>query len=252
MFILKKIAIFLFYPLFAGLLLQAAGIFCLFRKKTKLGTGLVAAGFLLLILFSYGPVMDPLFSAYENSFPVLSEPEKLTDLQWIVVLGGGVTPDERLTPAGQLSLSSLARLTEGLRILRRLPSARLLVSGGRVFSSVSEASLMKKAALDLGAEEKRIWLEEASRDTEDQALNLKKTLGTKPFILITSAFHMKRSLYLFEKHGMRAIPAPADFQIKRKDDIDPFVFFPSPESLGRAQRFIKELLALFLMKLTGA
>lgn len=248
MFILKKIMIFLFYPLVLGLLLQAAGIFYFFRKKFKTGTGLMVAGFILLLMFSYKPVMDPLFSTYESSYPVLFEPEKLKGIEWVVVLGGGVTPDERLTPAGQLSLSSLSRLTEGLRILRRLPSARLLVSGGRVFNRVSEAEIMKKAAMDMGAEEKQIVLEEESKDTKDQAEMLKKSLGTKPFILITSAFHMKRAMTLFEKQGMQAIAAPADFQIKRKDLIDPGTFFPSPESLSRAQRFLKEMLALFLMK----
>ncbi len=249
MFILKKIIIFLFYPLVLGLLLQAAGIFCLFRKRIKTGTGLVAAGFILLVLFSYDPLTKPVFSSYESSCPVLSQPEKLKDIRWVVVLGGGVSPDTRLTPANQLSYSSLSRLAEGLRILRRLPSARLLVSGGCVFSSVSEASLMKKTAMDMGIEESRIVLEDQSLDTEDQSLLLKKFLDTRPFILITSAFHMRRTLYLFEKQGMRAIPAPADFQVKTKNGMDPCVFFPSPESLSRSQRFLKEILALFLMKL---
>lgn len=250
MFILKKIMIFLFYPLVLGLLLQAAGVFCLFRKKFKTGTGLVAAGFFLLLLFSYDPVSSPVFSSYESFCPVLAEPEKLKEIQWVVVLGGGVSPDTRLTPANQLSYSSLSRLTEGLRILRRLPSARLLVSGGCVFSNISEASLMKKTAMDMGIEESRIVLEDQSRDTEDQSLLLKKFLDTKPFILITSAFHMRRALYLFKKQGMQPIPAPADFQVKAKNGIAPCDFFPSPESLGRVQRFLKEILALFLMKLT--
>ena len=249
MFILKKIIIFLFYPLVLGLFLQAAGVFCLFRKRIKTGTVLVVSGFMLLVLFSYDPVINPVFSSYESSFPVLSEPEKLKEIRWVVVLGGGVTPDTRLTPANQLSYSSLARLAEGLRILGKLPSARLLVSGGCVFSSVSEALVMKNTAVDMGVEESRIVLEDQSRDTFEQAERLKEILGTKPFILITSAFHMRRALSLFEKQGMQVIPAPADFQVKEKNGIDPFLFFPSPESLGRAQRFLKEILALFLMKL---
>lgn len=248
MFILKKIMIFFFYPLVLGLFLQAAGIFCLFRKKIKTGTGLVAAGFILLVLCSYMPVIGPLFSAYESSYAVLSDPEKFKDVQWIVVLGGGVIPDERLTPANQLVFSSLSRLTEGLRILRKIPSARLLLSGGRVFSTVSEASIMKKAAMDSGVHENQIVLEEESRDTGDQAEMLKKSLGIKPFILITSAFHMKRAMYLFEKQGMHPIAAPADFQIRRKDFIDPVLFFPSPEALSWAQRLLKEILGLFLIK----
>ena len=251
LFLLKKILIFLFYPLVIGLFLQALGLVLLFCKKIRSGVVLTTAGFLVLMLFSYRPLMDPLVSSYESVFPVLSEVEKLKDVEWIVVLGGGVTPDERLTAANQLSWSSLSRLIEGIRILRLLPSARLLVSGGRVFSDISEAGLMKRAAMEIGADENRIVLEDKSRDTGDQAQKLKKVLGEKPFVLVTSAFHMKRAVYDFEKIGMHPVPAPADFQVKIKEYIDPGLFFPSPESLGRAQRNLKEILALILMRVTN-
>ena len=45
-------------------------------------------------------------------------------------------------------------------------------------------------------------------DTKEEAVETKKILADKPFILVTSAFHMKRSALLFQKEGLNIIPSP--------------------------------------------
>jgi uncharacterized SAM-binding protein YcdF (DUF218 family) len=61
----------------------------------------------------------------------------------------------------------------------------------------------------MGVPKDNMIIEEASKDTKDQARLIKPIVGTAPFVLVTSAIHMPRSMALFEKLGMNPIPAPA-------------------------------------------
>ncbi|NIA11024.1 MAG: hypothetical protein GWP10_15165 [Nitrospiraceae bacterium] len=91
---------------------------------------------------------------------------------------------------------------------------------------------------------KDILLESASKDTKDEAHLIKDIVGNDGFILVTSASHMPRSMALFEKHGMRPIPAPTEYLVKESRKIDPSIFFPSAEGLRKTERAFHEYLGL--------
>ena len=60
------------------------------------------------------------------------------------------------------------------------------------------------------------WLEEQSLNTYENAIYSKEILddrGITRIVLVTSAWHMPRSVALFEKQGFEVIPAPADYTI---------------------------------------
>src|SRR5205814_3400389 len=96
-----------------------------------------------------------------------------------------------------LSRSAQARLTEAVRILRHLPDAKLLLSGPAVGKWPSHATMMSRAALSLGLDEKRIELIEQVRDTEDESLAVKNKVGAEPLALVTTAWPMPRAVALF-------------------------------------------------------
>jgi len=60
-----------------------------------------------------------------------------------------------------------------------------------------------------------------------------------PYLLVTSAFHMRRSLMIFKKAGMDVIPYPANYIVRRKAVISDLV--PSAEPLFYWTFYIKEV-----------
>lgn len=96
----------------------------------------------------------------------------------------------------------------------------LLLSGGprTNFSKTTEASVMKRIAKKLGVPSNKIILEDASTTTIENALFVKQLLDSLDFdyddiCLVTSDFHMKRSLYIF-----RDIVDPEIFSLVSKYD----------------------------------
>jgi uncharacterized SAM-binding protein YcdF (DUF218 family) len=78
---------------------------------------------------------------------------------------------------------------------------------------------MMDMALKLGVDPSNIILDEKSSNTYEHTLNLKSYLENQKFLLVTSAIHMERAMGLFQKSGLKPIPAPTDHLLKRKYKI---------------------------------
>jgi uncharacterized SAM-binding protein YcdF (DUF218 family) len=92
MFLFKKIVAPLFFPVPLCLEILLLGLFLLwFTKKQKAGKIIVSIGVGLIILFSYGTFQDILLRSLENKYPPLINLQKVDDVKWVVVLGGGHT-----------------------------------------------------------------------------------------------------------------------------------------------------------------
>jgi len=252
MFLFKKIVAPLFSPLSLCLEFLFVGLFLLwFTRKQRIGKMLVCVGIVLLILFSYPPLPDLFLRSLEYRYPPLVDVTRCSDIQWVVVLGGGHRSDSELPVTSQLSASSLSRLAEGVRIHRFLPESKLLLSGGTVFDPIPEARVMAGVAEMMGIKGNKIVPEERSKDTGDQARFIYEIVGDERLILVTSASHMPRSMALFQKMGMKPMPAPTDYWVRKGQGIDPGVFFPSAASLRKAERALYEYLGLGWARLTG-
>jgi uncharacterized SAM-binding protein YcdF (DUF218 family) len=184
---------------------------------------LVTVSFVILAVCSYEAFPNFLIGRLERQYQPLPSVRHLTDVPWVVVLGGGVAEDNELTDPDQLNDPSLSRLIEGIRIHRQIPGSRLLLSGGAVFGTVTKAAVMAGTAVSLGTNRQALYLDTRSNDTKDQAKEVKKIVGSKRFILVTSAAHMPRVMALFGKQGLVPTPAPADFQIKKRQSISPAI-----------------------------
>jgi uncharacterized SAM-binding protein YcdF (DUF218 family) len=164
------------------------------------------------------------------------------------VLGGGVRDKTDVPPNTQLGSSSLARLVEGVRLYQLLKDQhikpKLVLSGGRIFGSPAAAGIMRNTAVILGVEPKDIILENGSEDTHDEAINLRDTLKNKPFLLVTSAFHMRRSMALFEAEGMQPIAAPTQFLFK-ENSYSISHYFPNGIAVTQTDIALHEYLGLF-------
>ncbi len=132
----------------------------------------------------------------------------------IVVLGGGLKYDGREKPH-QLNLNtrSALRLQHGAYLAKKL-DLPLLVSGGvGAGFKASEAFVMARTLKDDYGLEAR-WQETNSSTTEENARFASLTLqaeGIKKIILVTQAYHMRRSALAFEAQGMEVVMAPCGF-----------------------------------------
>lgn len=245
MFLFKKIVAPLLFPLSIILEILIVGIFLLwFTRRQKTGKMVVFAGVLLLALFSYGSISDICLKTLEDKHTPLIEPQTFSDVKWVVVLGGGHNSDPKIPVTGQIGDSSLSRLLEGIRIHKKLPASKLILSGSGVYDPVSNAVVMAGVAEVMGIVDNKLVLEELSRDTKDQARLIHEIVGDERFILVTSASHMLRSMALFQKSGMKPIPAPADYLVKESQGISPHIFFPNAGSLLKMERVFYEYLGL--------
>ena len=209
-FLLKKHLSPLLFPVPLCVLLLLAGVLLLWRAKNRRwGRALASAGLGVLLLGALPPLPEAGIRYLEAPWSIY-KPAAGADVRWVVVLGGGVTVDPGLPPTAQLTRSSLIRLVEGIRILGLHPQARLLLSGGTPFGAPrSEAAVMADAARQLGVSADRIVLEESSWDTEGQAAGVRPIVGRDPFVVVTTASHLRRAMALFEAQGLSPIPAPA-------------------------------------------
>jgi len=169
----------------------------------------------------------------------------------VVVLGGGHTSDETLPVTSQINGSSLVRLIEGIRIYRKHQGSKLFLSGGRGFDPIPNAEVMARVAREIGIDESDIILETSSKDTKDEARIIKPVVGSDPFVLVTSASHMPRSMALFKKFEMNPIPAPTGHQVKQRQSLAPSAFFPGSGNLQNSRKALYEYLGMAWARLRG-
>jgi len=243
LFLFKKIAGELLAPLSVVLVAATVGLVLLwFTRRQRLGKLIATAAFLLLVTLAYGWLGCPALQALEREYAPMASPPP--GIKWIVVLGGGASSDPDLPPLWRASDATLARAVEGVRLHRQLPDARLVFSGGAVFGSGSDAETMSALALGLGVARERIVNEGVSEDTESQARVIREMLKGEPCILVTSAVHMRRSLALFRKQGIDALPAPTHYLSQSNAGIQPADFFPRPGRIRGADAAAHEYLGL--------
>lgn len=244
-FLTKKVLSSILYPVPMVLLALGSGLLLLWITPWKrAGRLLVTLGTLVLACLSWGPAAESIVKPLEQEHPPLVFHETKGELAWIVVLGSGHFSDPKLSPVAQLDEASLVRLAEGIRIHRLLPGSRLLLSGGSLHDPMSNAQVMAKAASSLGVDPKNMVLEKASRNTEEQAVGIKRILGGEPFVLVTSAVHMPRAVEIFQALGMRPVAAPTGNLVKEGQEKSPTRNYPSCENLRKTRRAFHEYLGI--------
>ncbi|MFZ1530423.1 MAG: YdcF family protein [Ferruginibacter sp.] len=135
---------------------------------------------------------------------------------------------------------------------------KLMISGGSgsLFKQqYKEADFVKQEFMKMGVPAEDIITENQSRNTFENARNSKLILDSMqlpgPYLLITSAMHMKRSKAVFKKAGLAIVPYPANFA-----EIDNPVGFadaiiPTEDAFDGWEKLLREMVGLWVYKLTG-
>jgi len=202
--------------------------------------------FLATALYSLSivPVADRLTAGLEGRYAIPARPEGDS----IVLLGGGVYGRAAdLTGAGFPSEEMLPRVVTAARLQRRL-GVPVVVSGGKVFDRQdAEAPVVARVLSDLGVPREKILVEAKSRDTVENARRAKEILsanGLRRPLLVTSAYHMRRAVAVFEKAGVAVTPVPAGFRTWKGKPYPWASYLPSAGAFHGSTTALREYLGL--------
>ncbi|MFX4296140.1 YdcF family protein [Pseudosulfitobacter pseudonitzschiae] len=250
-FVASKLFWFLARPESWILGLLALGLWALWRQYLAAAQRFVLSSVLLILLIGFVPVGQLLVRPLEARFPAAPE---ITAPMGIIVLGGG--EKSAMSAASGLPEFNMAgeRLVMGVALAQQFPAATLIFTGGSaslIGTGVSEADGATGLFALFGVPDSQIVLEHRARNTAENASRTNELVEDPthgPWVLVTSAFHMPRSLGSFCKAGWRnIIPYPVDY---RAADLGG-VTWRFAENLDLLNTAVKEWIGLFAYFFTG-
>ena len=250
-FILPKIILFLLLPPSSLIIVIALGVL-LIRRYSRLAKAFIVFGLSVLYLLSIRPISDALIKPLESSFPPLKA-SSINSANVIVVLTGGVTDLSWRSISPQPSITSLSRLTYGITLYKQVSGINIIISGGSgdpEKQNISEADAMKDMAIALGVPAKDMLIERDSRNTIESVNALRRFVGDKSMVLVTSASHMKRAVAMFKKMGMNVVPAPTDY-ISEQKKVSLYSLIPIANHLLTSSTAFYEYISFIWYRVNG-
>lgn len=250
-FILSKIAWGVLRADSLVILLIGAGVVALVLGHRFAGAGLVLFALVTILAVALSPLSNRLLLGLESRHSV---PEVAGPVAGIVVLGGAEDPFSTAEWGVPRSNEAGSRFLVALDLARRFPEAAVMFTGGSGnfrASRMPEAEVARRILTGAGLDESRLILESASRNTAENArLGAAVVPGRAgAWLLVTSAFHMPRSVEAFCAAGWQeVVPYPVDFRSSRGPHR---VSWKPAESFVRLNTALREYLGLAAYRMTG-
>lgn len=250
---IAKIVWFFLTPSNALVTAALAGLLLMRTKRMRLGQRMAFGSVALLLVAGLSPLANLLILPLETRFPAFVDDG--TPVTGIVVIGG--TYDTEATNVhGQMALNETGeRLIALGELARRYPEAKLIYAGGGsefTPDTTPEATLVENTAHQLGVARERILYDRRSLNTFQNALYAKELAEPKAgerWLVVTSAFHMPRTMGVFRKAGFDVVPYPVDYRTAGAASLArPFAFVG--EGLRRTDVATKEWIGLLSYYLT--
>jgi uncharacterized SAM-binding protein YcdF (DUF218 family) len=253
-FVISKVGWFFLTPSNLLLLATIAGVALLYWKRTRTwGFRLAACGAMATLLVVLLPVGDWLIGSLERRFPAFSVCTTIPPrpVAGIILLGGAISSQEIDGKILEDLGSSADRIRKAAQLSRDYPDLPLVISGGQAFprkGARTEAVATAAVLNELGVDLRRLRLETASRTTAENAEFVSAQAEKGSWLLVTSAFHMPRSVGSFRKAGVNVIAVPTDWLV---DDNRPILTMSAIDRLGRLDLGVHEYLGLAAYWITG-
>ncbi len=270
MFVISKLLLFVTQPLawvglllIAGLLLLRSGLHVPLQvqrenqsnPKSLWGFSLVGLALFVLVLQGWETLPDALIRKLEDTYPSQATTPDLKNFAGMVVLGGALESTSVWEGRSQPALNEAAeRMVAPLPLMQQHPHLRLLFTGGEgelLAKGLTEAQRAEIFYHAMGLAPARLILEDRSRNTFENAILSAAIEGVdikKPWLLVTSAWHMPRAMATFEKAGWNVTAYPVDFRTGR---TTPWTDYSLPDGAAKWQLVLHELLGLWVYQLTG-
>ncbi|MDZ7920712.1 YdcF family protein [Rhodoferax sp.] len=254
MFIASKILALVTQPLLWVFILLLLSLLVL-RRRPRAGHWLVGTALLAMVLTAWKPLPELLLRQLESRYPEFVPQADLSGYAGLVVLGGATESGRTQMAHVQPMLNEAAeRMTSTVAVLRYNPTLRVLFTGGEgalMGIGQSEAERAKMFFDSLGLSGPQVQYESASRNTYENAVLTAKLPGVDPtqrWLLVTSAWHMPRSMATFQKAGWNVTAYPVDFRTGADSD---WLDFAMAGGASDWQNALHELVGLLAYKLTG-
>lgn len=253
-FILSKTLVYLILPVpFLALLLI---IFLLVRNRK------LKRVFLILFCSFFFLYTNPFLANYvmrwwETPATPIAELEEAYDAAIIL---SGVTDTDKYPQDRVHTNKGADRILHTLQLYKLGKVPLIIVSGGSgkliTEEEAAEAELIKRVLLLSGVAEKDIMTEEESRNTYENALFTtrlikEKNLAEDKLLLVTSAFHMRRSLASFKKAGLLPRPYAVDFYAGEPEYTPDHLLIPDPGAINQWTKLISEWTGCLMYRMSG-
>jgi len=230
------------------------GTILLATRWARLGRKLLIVSVVLVAICGFSPLGNLLLYPLEARFPSWDPTHGAPD--GIVVLGGAIDGDLSVSHGKAVFTRAADRVIEAAALARQYPKVRIIYSGGSANLMDADAREADYAAAifeRLGVAKDRLTMERRSRNTKENAEFSKLLAAPKSgerWLLLTSAFHMPRSVGIFRKAGFAVEPYPVDWRTGGSGDLLTFSPF-ALDGLERTEVAVREYLGLVAYWISG-
>lgn len=251
-FILSKTVAFLFMPLMVVCLCFLISVLI---KRKNLKKWFFWSGFSLLFFFANDFIANEVMRVWE----IKTKPYRDMKTYSVGIVLTGATNSE-LQPNDRVYFNHAAdRVVHTVQLYKLGLIKKILISGGsgRLVNTASrEAKQFKEAMLLMGIPEDSIIIEDKTRNTRESAVEVKKIITRLKYkdencLLITSAFHMRRSLACYNKAGIIPDNFTTDFYAHPRQYYFDILFIPKIEAFVIWHILVREWLGMAAYKLAG-
>lgn len=229
-------------------------IFAIFSKNKKRKARAFITATILLFVFTNSFILNEVMLKWE--IPAIKN--EVLEKHTIGIVLGGMTFYDRTFERIHFHQGS-DRLLQAIDLYKRGKIKKIFISGGSgsMVYKDKEAIYLKSYLLTLEIPESDILIESESKNTRENALFTAETLkkiypkGTGTSLLITSGFHMRRSLLCFEKAGLKVSPYSTDRYSGKRVFYFDHLFIPNTQTLVGWDVLIHELVGFVTYKIAG-
>lgn len=254
MFLASKLLAFAIEPL-AWVLLPLLAAVALRARWPKAAGRLVWTALAALLLGGWIFIPESILRHLEQRYPPLPAGTDMRHFAGVVVLGGALARSELWTEHRQVALNDHAeRMTEAFALARTHPELTILFTGGIADvrgTGLTEAQRAQIFFTQMGLAPDRVLYEDRSRTTFENAVNSAALPGvdrTRPWLLLTSAFHMPRAMGVFRRAGWNVTPYPVDYDTGSGQSWLDFSFHYGPQAWTLA---LHEVLGFYAYRMAG-
>ncbi|MCB1305671.1 MAG: YdcF family protein [Leptospiraceae bacterium] len=228
------------------------------KTKYRKTRTLFLIGYLLFGFCSTDVCADLLLRPLEETYPTMETTlASHGAADGIIVLGGMMDPVAQRGAIPEFT-DGANRLFAGLHLVRANHARAMILSGGSgliLQGGPAEASLLRDWLIAEGlARKDQVIAEVQSRNTAENAINsnrIAQQMGWKRVYLVTSAFHMPRSMAIFKKlTNLELIPICTDYRSSAFFS-GPEAVFPSAHGIQKTWIGMKEYLGLLAYWMKG-
>ncbi len=219
------------------------------KRKRALGI----AGVLVLVLFGLPPVSEALMRSTER-VEVTYRKDVTYDA---VILLGGVTDELVQSQTGQPAYNdNVERLVMTFRLLREGRATIAIVSGAAMDPALErfgEARVLADQLVEWGIDRERVIVEAKARNTRENAVysaEIARARGLTTVLVVTSAFHIPRSIDCFRAVDMTVDVLPVDYRAAPLGGRE-LELLPRSGELAVSSRALRELLGRVVYRVVG-